>query len=98
VKLFGDWSLTTSLGVVTDIGGKATASVFAFSNSVAGIALIAAPLVFGPVSEHSGWRPVFMIVGITYALCALSWLLIDSTIPVLNEEPTESAGSRRAAN
>lgn len=90
VKLFGDWSLTTSLGVVTDIGGQATASVFAFSNSVAGIALIAAPLVFGPVSEHFGWRPVFVIVGITYALCALSWLLIDCTIPVLHEA-SESA-------
>lgn len=38
VKLFGDWSLTTNLGVITDIGGKATASVYAFSNSIAGIA------------------------------------------------------------
>ena len=37
VKFFGDWSLTTSWGVITDIGGKATASVFAFNNSVAGI-------------------------------------------------------------
>lgn len=89
VKLFGDWSLTTSLGVVTDIGGKATASVFAFSNSVAGIAFIAAPLVFGPVSEHYGWRPVFVIVGVTYVLCALSWLVIDCTIPVVQESLAE---------
>ena len=85
VKLFGDWSLTTSLGVVSDIGGKATASVFAFSNTVAGIAIITAPMVFGYVSEHYGWRPVFVIVGATYALCALSWLVIDCTIPVLRE-------------
>lgn len=89
VKLFGDWSLTTNLGVITDIGGKATASVYAFSNSVAGIALIAAPMVFGPVSEHYGWRPVFVIVGVTYALCALSWLVIDCTIPVVRETPPE---------
>ncbi len=85
VKLFGDWSLTTSLGVVSDIGGKATASVFAFSNTVAGIAIITAPLVFGYVAEHYGWRPVFVIVGATYALCALSWLVIDCTIPVVRE-------------
>ncbi|GDY08105.1 MAG: MFS transporter [Planctomycetota bacterium] len=89
VKLFGDWSLTTNLGVITDIGGKATASVYAFSNSIAGIALIAAPMVFGPVSEHYGWRPVFVIVGVTYALCALSWLVIDCTILVVRETPPE---------
>lgn len=90
VKLFGDWSLTTNLGVITDIGGKATASVYAFSNSVAGIALVAAPMVFGPVSEHYGWRPVFVIVGVTYALCALSWLVIDCTIPIVREKPSEN--------
>lgn len=83
VKLFGDWSLSTSLGVVTDIGGKATASVFAFSNSVAGLAMIAAPLVFGYASQHYGWRVVFVVVGLTYALCALSWLVIDCTIPLV---------------
>ncbi len=85
VKLFGDWSLTTSLGVVSDIGGKATASVFAFSNTVAGIAIITAPMVFGYVADHYGWRPVFVIVGVTYALCALSWLVIDCTVLVLGE-------------
>lgn len=85
VKLFGDWSLSTAWGVVSDIGGRATASVFAFSNTVAGIALILAPIVFGYVSGHYGWRLVFVIVGVTYALCALSWLVIDSTIPMVRE-------------
>jgi sugar phosphate permease len=85
IKLFGDWSLTSSWGVVSDIGGCATASVFAFSNTVAGIAFITAPRVFGYVAEHHGWRPVFVIVGVTYALCALSWLVIDCTIPLLRE-------------
>jgi sugar phosphate permease len=89
VKLFGDWSLSTSLGVVTDIGGRATASVFAFNNSVAGIALIAAPLVYGVVADRYGWPLVFVTVGITYALCALSWLAIDCTIPVLRDRPVE---------
>lgn len=89
IKLFGDWSLASSWGVVSDIGGKATASVFAFSNTVAGISLIVAPRVFGYVSDHHGWRPVFAIVGVTYALCALSWLVIDCTIPVVRESPAE---------
>ncbi len=85
VKLFGDWSLATSLGVVTDIGGRATASVFAFNNSVAGIGFIVAPIVFSYISETYNWRLVFVAVGATYALCALSWLVIDCTIPVVHE-------------
>jgi ACS family glucarate transporter-like MFS transporter len=87
VKLFGDWSLTTAWGVVTDIGGRATASVFAFNNSVAGLGQIAAPLAFGFIADRFGWRPVFATVGITYFLCALSWLAIDCTIPVIRERP-----------
>jgi len=83
VKFFGDWSLATSWGVVTDIGGPATASTFAFNNAVAGIGLIAAPAVFGVVAEHYGWPTVFVVVAATYALCALSWLAIDCTIPLL---------------
>jgi MFS family permease len=85
VKLFGDWSLTTSWGVVTDIGGRATASVFAFNNSIAGIAFITAPTIFGYLADNYGWPTVFVTVAITYALCALSWLAIDCTIPVIRE-------------
>ncbi len=85
VKLFGDWSLTTTWGVVTDIGGRATASMFAFNNSVATIGQIAAPLAYGYIVDHYGWRPVIITVGVTYVLCALSWLTIDCTIPVMRE-------------
>jgi predicted MFS family arabinose efflux permease len=92
VKLFGDWSLTTAWGVVTDIGGRATASVFAVNNSVAGIGLIAAPIVYGYIADRFGWPSVFASVGTVYVLCALSWLLIDCTIPVLREaEPRRAA-------
>jgi MFS family permease len=87
VKLFGDWSLTTSLGVVTDIGGRATASVFAFNNSVAGIGFVVAPIAFGHIADHYGWRMVFVAVGVTYALCATSWLFVDCTLPVLAQSP-----------
>jgi len=85
IKFFGDWSLTTSWGVVTDIGGRATASVFGINNAVASLGQIAAPLAFGMLADQFGWRIVFVTVGVTYALCALSWLTIDCTIPVLRE-------------
>ncbi len=86
VKFFGDWSLATSWGVVTDIGGRMTASVFAFNNAVAGIGFIAAPTIFGYLAQHYGWTVVFVSVAVTYVLCALSWLAIDCTIPMVEEE------------
>lgn len=85
VKLFSDCSLTTAWGVVTDIGGRATASVFALNNSIAGIGQIAAPVIFGYVADQYGWRAVFVTVVIAYVLCAVSWLFINCTIPVLRE-------------
>jgi MFS family permease len=85
VKFFGDWSLATSWGVVTDIGGRVTASVFAFNNAVAGIGFIAAPTIFGFLAQHYGWTVVFVSVAVTYVLCALSWLAIDCTIPMVEE-------------
>lgn len=92
VKFFGDWSLATSWGVVTDIGGRATASVFAFNNAVAGIGLIAAPPLLGFLALRYGWPVVFAAVAATYVLCALSWLAIDCTIPVAG--PNGSGGDR----
>ena len=88
IKLFGDWSLTSSWGVVTDIGGKATASVFAFNNSIATLGQIAAGPAYAYIAQYYGWPSVFLTVGVTYTLCALSWLVIDCTIPVL-PEPAE---------
>lgn len=86
VKFFGDWSLTSTLGLITDIGGRSTASLFAFNNTVAGIGLIAAPLVFGHLADTWGWRPVFFAVAIAYALCASSWLALDCTIVLVKDQ------------
>ncbi|MDX1946417.1 MAG: MFS transporter [Pirellulaceae bacterium] len=89
VKLVGDWSLTSSWGVVTDIGGRATATLYSFNNAIATLGAIAASPLFGWVADQYGWRAVFVLVAITYALCAVSWLAIDTTLPVL--KPTARA-------
>lgn len=86
VKFFSDWSLTSTWGTVTDIGGKATASVFAFNNSVAGIGSIAAPLLFGYVSANYGWRPVFFTAVGAYLCCGALWMAINCTIPVIGTQ------------
>ncbi len=85
VKLFGDWSLTTSWGVITDIGGRATASVFAFNNSVAAVGAVLAPIIFGFIAEYSGWHTVFVVAGGVYILCAVTWLVVNCTIPMIEE-------------
>ncbi|MFP6677758.1 MAG: MFS transporter, partial [Pirellulaceae bacterium] len=86
VKFFSDWSLTTTWGTVTDIGGSKSASVFAFNNSVAGIGAIAAPAIYGNIAEYVNWTSVFLTAAAVYLLCAASWLLIDCTIPVFDDE------------
>ncbi|HAY80181.1 MAG TPA: hypothetical protein DCY79_10290, partial [Planctomycetaceae bacterium] len=94
VKFFSDWSLTTTWGTITDIGGRASATVFAFNNTVAGVGGIVAPLIYGSVSEHYSWMHVFVTAAIVYLVCALSWFLINSNLPVLKDhEPATGNGS-----
>lgn len=93
VKFFTDWSLASLWGTVTDIGGKASASVFAFNNTVASVGQIIAAAVYGFVSRDFGWQPVFVIVAVTYLLCAATWLMIDCTIPLLRSNERETQAS-----
>jgi ACS family D-galactonate transporter-like MFS transporter len=86
VKFFSDCSLASTWGTVSDIGGRTTATVYAFNNSVATIGSILAPILFGFVAKHYGWTWVFVIVAATYGLCSASWLAINCTVPVVAEE------------
>jgi len=83
VKFFSDWSLVTTWGCVTDIGGRASATVFAFNNSVAGIGAIVGPTLYGFLAQYYGWVPVFVTAAVAYGFCALTWLLINCEIPVI---------------
>lgn len=85
VKFFSDWSLTTTWGAVTDIGGRSTATVFAFNNSVATIGAIMAPTMYGYIADRFSWEYVFFTGAAAYLACALSWLAIDCRIPVIAE-------------
>src|SRR5262249_52986889 len=70
VKLFSDWSLAGTWGTVTDIGGRATATVFAYNNTVAGIGgVIASPLI-GRLADKEGWSSVFEVIVVVYVLCS----------------------------
>ena len=86
IKLVGDTSLTTTWGAVSDIGGRTSATVFAYNNGVASLFAGLAPLMYGMLAEHVSWTAVFIAAGSSYVLCSLSWLLINCTIPVMPEE------------
>ena len=86
VKFFSDWSLVTTWGCVTDMSGRASATVFAYNNTVAGIGSIVGPPLYGTIAESAGWTPVFVAGAITYLACALSWLMINSELS-LEEQP-----------
>ena len=73
------------------MSGNATASVFAFNNSVAGVGAVLAPAMYGFVAMYYDWKLVFLIASVAYVLCALSWLLVNCTIPIVAEEE-ESSG------
>lgn len=88
VKFFSDWSLVTSWGCVTDIGGSASATVFAFNNAVATFGAILAPILYGYIAEYSGWTPVFLTAAATYIVCAMTWLAINCEIPVSSADET----------
>jgi ACS family glucarate transporter-like MFS transporter len=89
VKFFSDWSLVTTWGCVTDIGGRASATVFAYNNSVAGIGSIVGSALYGYESEYISWVLVFVTAAAAYLVCALTWFLINCEIPVIATESNQ---------
>ena len=83
VKLFADISLTSRWGTVTDVGGKATATVFAFNNSVASFVAMFFPAIYGWVSENYDWKMVFWMACASNVGCAIAWLSVNCTVTVL---------------
>ena len=86
VKFFSDWSQPTVWGTCTDIGGRATATVFGFNNMVGGFGGNVSPVVFGYVALYYEWSAVFALVAGAYVISSLSWLLVDCTIPLMRED------------
>ena len=88
VKFFSDWSLAATWGTVTDIGGRATATVFAVNNGIASLGNYLGPQLYGYVADNYGWPPVFVCVGVIYMLCAATWLGINCERPLVEPSVT----------
>jgi sugar phosphate permease len=78
-KFFGDWSLTSQWGALTDIAGPASGTIFGIVNMSGSLAAFAAGPIMGYVTQEFGWGWLFAMVAIVYTAAALCWLVIDST-------------------
>ena len=78
-KFFGDWSLPTQWGTVTDISGRAAATVFAVVNTVGAVAGFVAGPAMALAKECYGWEGLFLGVAGLYLFAASCWLFIDCT-------------------
>jgi MFS transporter, ACS family, glucarate transporter len=77
-KFFGDWSLASQWGAITDVAGPAAGTVFGAVNTAGSVAAFAAGPIMGYLKQQLGWETLFLTVAGTYALAACCWLLIDS--------------------
>jgi nitrate/nitrite transporter NarK len=78
-RVFSDWSLPTQWAAVTDMGGRAAATLFGIVNTVGIIGGVAAGPVFGYLNETYGPHGLFYGVAAMCVVAATSWLFIDCT-------------------
>ena len=82
-KFFTDWSQPTVWGSVTDISGRAAATVFGTVNMVGSIGAVCANPTFGLVKEHYDWNTVFWVITGVYLVSAFCWFGVNTTRPVV---------------
>jgi len=78
-RCFGDWSLPTQWGTITDVSGRASGTVFGLVNTAGAAGGFVAGPVLGSLQEHYGWEGLFLGVAAMCLLAALTWLFIDCT-------------------
>jgi ACS family glucarate transporter-like MFS transporter/ACS family D-galactonate transporter-like MFS transporter len=78
-RFFGDWSLPTQWGTITDMAGRASGTVFGLVNTVGAIGGFVAGPVLGYLKQEYGWEGFFGGVAAMCLLSALTWLFIDCT-------------------
>lgn len=78
-RCFGDWSLPTQWGTITDVSGRASGTVFGLVNAVGAAGGFVAGPVLGYLKQQHGWEGLFLGVAAMCLLAAVTWLFIDCT-------------------
>jgi MFS transporter, ACS family, glucarate transporter len=84
-RFFGDWTLPTQWGTITDISGRAAGTVFGFVNAVGALGIFVAGPILGNLKQHFGWEGLFLGAAGACLIAAMSWLLIDCTRRLVSE-------------
>lgn len=84
-RVFSDWSLPTQWAAVTDMGGRAAATVFGIVNTVGAIGGFVAGPIFGYLKEMYGFDGLFYGVAGMCVFAAFTWIGIDCTKRVVND-------------
>jgi sugar phosphate permease len=85
-KFFGDWSLSTQWGAITDIGGRAAGTVFGTVNMVGAVAGVLANPLIGQLEQEYGWDLLFYFLAALFLTAALAWLFINADRRLVSEE------------
>jgi MFS family permease len=78
-RFFGDWSLPTQWGTITDVGGRFSATLFGVVNTVGAIGGFAAGPCLGYLKQYYGWEGLFYGVIAMCLVASFTWLFIDCT-------------------
>ena len=84
-RVFSDWSLPTQWAAITDVGGRAAATVFGVVNTVGAFGGFVAGPIFGYLKQEYGWYGLFYGVAGMCVFAALTWLFIDCTRRLVND-------------
>ncbi|MCS7045463.1 MAG: MFS transporter [Gemmataceae bacterium] len=84
-RLFSDWSLPTQWGAITDMGGRAAATLFALVNTIGAVGGFAAGPILGWLRQNYDWTGLFFGTAAMCLAAGLTWLFIDCTKKVLDD-------------
>ena len=102
VKFFSDCEQPAEWGAVTDMAGRASATVFACVNSIGSLGGIIGGYIIGHslkwfnaqgTSPITAWNWIFVMIAAEYLLAASAWLFIDSRKVLKTASATTSTGS-----
>lgn len=78
-RIFSDWSLPTQWGTITDMGGRASATVFGLVNTIGALGGFLAGPSLGYLRQHYGWEGLFFGAAAMCLIASLTWLFINCT-------------------
>ena len=84
-RVFGDWSLPTQWGAITDMGGRAAGTLFGLVNMIGAVGGFVAGPALGYLKQHYGWEGLFYGVATMCLAAALCWLFIDCSRRVVTD-------------